>query len=113
MPNGIPTVTRWCGWKVVRGVGVLVAQTADDTPRDLTDELNVRAEVGYGGGDFTVSHGHVYFVQKQAESYRLPLTGGSPVAITPDFGRSASMTVSPCVNGFSMSTMTKERTGWR
>ena len=79
------------------GVGVLVAQTGDDAPRDLTLDLNVRGEVGYGGGDFTVSQGRVYFVQKgSGRIYRMDLTGGTPVAITPDFGRSASMTVSPC-----------------
>jgi dipeptidyl aminopeptidase/acylaminoacyl peptidase len=79
------------------GVGVLVAQTGEDSPRDLTFDLNVRAEVGYGGGDFTVSRGRVYFVQKgSGRIYRLDLAGGSPVAITPDFGRSASMSVSPC-----------------
>src|SRR5687768_543009 len=33
--------------------GVLVVQDAgDDAPRDLTSDLSVRAEVGYGGGDF-------------------------------------------------------------
>ena len=36
------------------GRGVLVAQSdAGDAPRDLTSDLSVRAEVGYGGGDFT------------------------------------------------------------
>ena len=28
--------------------GVLVAKYRDESPRDLTSELNVRAEVGYG-----------------------------------------------------------------
>ena len=40
--------------------GVLVCQSPQDSsPRDLTGALSVRAKVGYGGGDFTVSHGSV------------------------------------------------------
>lgn len=79
------------------GQGVLVVKGPGETPRDLTGDLNVHAEVGYGGGDFTVSRGHVYFVLKgSGRIYRLGLEGGKPVAITPDFGRSAAMTVSPC-----------------
>ena len=31
-------------------------------PRDLTPDISVRAFVGYGGGDFTLSHGAAYFV---------------------------------------------------
>lgn len=79
------------------GQGVLVAQTGSNAPRDLTGELNVRAEVGYGGGDFTVNRGHVYFVVKgSGRIHRVSLEGGQSLVITPDFGRSASMTVSPC-----------------
>lgn len=59
------------------GRGVLVAQTDDDAPRDLNAELNVRAEVGYGGGDFTVHGGYVYFiVRKTGRIFRQPLAGG-------------------------------------
>ncbi|MBT6488887.1 MAG: S9 family peptidase [Deltaproteobacteria bacterium] len=79
------------------GQGVLVVKGPGKAPRDLTGELNVHAEVGYGGGDFTVHGGHVYFVLKgSGRIYRMSLEGGKPVAITPDFGRSASMTISPC-----------------
>src|SRR5579871_5411263 len=43
--------------------GVLVASEPNDpAPRDLTDELSVRAMVGYGGGDFTVAGATVVFV---------------------------------------------------
>jgi dipeptidyl aminopeptidase/acylaminoacyl peptidase len=78
------------------GRGVLVAQTGDDAPRDLTAELSVRAEVGYGGGDFTVHAGHVYFiVHKTGRIYRQSLTSGDAAALTPAFGQAASPVVSP------------------
>ena len=78
------------------GRGVLVARSGDDAPRDLTTELSVRAEVGYGGGDFTVHAGHVYFiVHKSGRIYRQSLAGGAAAAITPAFGKAASPVVSP------------------
>ena len=48
-------------WHESRGkLGVLVAQTGLDAPRDLTDRrLNVAGRVGYGGGAFTVRGGKV------------------------------------------------------
>ncbi|MEX2120448.1 MAG: alpha/beta fold hydrolase [Pirellulales bacterium] len=78
------------------GRGVLVAQAGTDAPRELTAELSVRAEVGYGGGDFTVHSGHVYFVvYKTGRVFRQPLAGGSARPITPAFGKAASPVVSP------------------
>lgn len=77
--------------------GVLVAHSKDGAaPRDLTTELNVRAEVGYGGGDFTVAAGHVYFaVQGSGRLYRQPLASGAARPITPAFGKAANPVVSP------------------
>lgn len=78
--------------------GVLIAQSLDSDapPRDLTETHNVRAFVGYGGGDFTVAHGYVYYVEKESSSlYRLPLASGQPAPVTPAFGAVASPTVSP------------------
>jgi len=41
---------------------ILVIQPKDgQAPRDLNGDYNIRAGVGYGGGDFTVGHGDVYF----------------------------------------------------
>src|SRR5487761_1384269 len=78
------------------GRGVLVAQTDGDAPRELTAELSVRAEVGYGGGDFTVQGGHVYFaVHKTGRLYCQALAGGAARPITPAFGQAASPVVSP------------------
>lgn len=75
--------------------GVLVARDmADMADRDLTPTLSVRARVGYGGGDFTVHGGLVYFAA-DGRLYRQPLTEGGAEAITPAFGQAASPAVSP------------------
>jgi len=81
------------------GRGVLVAQdiTRSDAPRDLTSDLSVRAEVGYGGGDFAVHNGFVYFVlQKQGRISRQSLGGDLAHPITPAAGKAASPAPSPC-----------------
>ena len=79
------------------GRGVLVAGgPTPDAPRELTAELDVRAEVGYGGGDFTVAGGNVYFVvHKTGRIFRQSLAGGPARPITPRFGQAASPVVSP------------------
>lgn len=75
--------------------GVLVASTLNgDAPRDLTDELSVRARVGYGGGDFCVGSGRVIFASGSRLN-SLALSGGKPRAITPQFGEPAAPTLSP------------------
>jgi len=73
--------------------GVLVAKRRGEGARDLTAELSVRARVGYGGGDFTVARGIVYFVS-DGRIYRQPLAGGAARPITPPFGDAASPAVS-------------------
>lgn len=82
------------------GRGVLLAEAltdaAADAPRDLTAELSVRAEVGYGGGDFTAGGGHVYFVvHRTGRLFRQALSGGAARPITPPFGQAASPALSP------------------
>ena len=79
------------------GQGVLVAQrSAVEAPVDLTCDRGVRAEVSYGGGDFAVHRGHVYFVaHNDGRVFRQPLRGGQVRAITPKFGKAASPAVSP------------------
>lgn len=75
--------------------GVLVASSLNgDAPRDLTDELSVRARVGYGGGDFCAGSGRVIFASG-SRLYSLALSGGKPRAITPQFGEPAAPTLSP------------------
>ena len=75
--------------------GVLVCAPPGQAPRDLTSTLSVRARVGYGGGDFGVSGGYVYFVADKGRLYRQPLGGGAAKPITPQFGHMASPAVSP------------------
>ncbi len=73
---------------------VLVAQRGTDASRDLTgSDFSPGGRVGYGGGEFTVHDGIVYFVDK-GRLYRLPLSGGIPQAITAKFGGAASPKVS-------------------
>lgn len=76
---------------------VLVVQPADgQAPRDLNSDFSTRAGVGYGGGDFTVGHGSVYFVEAESgRIYRQPTHEGTAVPITPAFGSAASPSLSP------------------
>jgi dipeptidyl aminopeptidase/acylaminoacyl peptidase len=84
-------------WSEGRGdQGILVAQTGTDAPRDLTVGMSVRARVGYGGGDFGVAGGHVYFAEASSgRLYRQPLAAGAARPITPAFGHAAAPTISP------------------
>ncbi len=77
--------------------GVLVVQPSDkQAPRDLNSEYNVRAKVGYGGGDFTVSRGQVYFAEAETgRLFRQPLAAGTARPITPAFGSAAAPVLSP------------------
>lgn len=72
---------------------------ADDggraAPRELAPAFNVRGRVGYGGGDFSVGHGMVVFVDgASGRLYRQDLTGGEPVALTPPSGDAAAPAIS-------------------
>lgn len=76
--------------------GVLVCLSAGEVaPRDLTTVQSVRARVGYGGGDFTVSGGWAYFSEAGGRLYRQSLGGGAAQPLTPAFGHAAAPKVSP------------------
>ena len=82
-------------WLENRGAqGILVAQQGHEAARDLTAERSVRALVGYGGGDFTVAAGQVYFAGPEGRLYRQALAGGEAQAVTPGFGAVAAPRVS-------------------
>src|SRR5512144_2320767 len=67
-----------------------------DARRDLHSELSARAHLGYGGGDFTVGHGFVYFVEAASgRIYRQPVASGLARPVTPAFGQAASPRLSP------------------
>lgn len=77
-------------------LGATGSASVADAPRDLSGELSVRAEVGYGGGDFTVRGGVVVFaVHKTGRLFRQLLAGGAARPITPPFGQAAAPTISP------------------
>ncbi|HBX69528.1 MAG TPA: hypothetical protein DEH25_09145, partial [Chloroflexi bacterium] len=77
--------------------GVLVVQPPDgQAARDLNSDYSVRAGVGYGGGDFAVGRGFVYFVEsKSGRIYRQETHKGRARALTPAFGGAASPAISP------------------
>jgi dipeptidyl aminopeptidase/acylaminoacyl peptidase len=79
------------------GIGVLVIQPPGcDAHRELNSDFDIRAGVGYGGGDFAVGKGNVYFVEANSgRIYRQPTHVGTAKAITPAFGYAASPTLSP------------------
>ncbi|NTW04287.1 MAG: hypothetical protein HGA19_23990, partial [Oscillochloris sp.] len=87
----------WLEGRGARGVLVCADVHSRDAPRDLTPgDLSVRARLGYGGGDFCVSHGQVFFVEGgSGRIYRQSLDGGSVTPITPAFGHAAAPTRSP------------------
>ncbi len=74
--------------------GVLVCQHGDQAPRELDNTLAVRGQVGYGGGDFTVAHGQVYFAERSGRLYRQSLDCGPAEPLTPAFGNAAAPAVS-------------------
>jgi dipeptidyl aminopeptidase/acylaminoacyl peptidase len=85
-------------WRESRGgQGVLMVQPPDGSaPRDLNSEYSASGGVGYGGGDFTVGQGFVFFVEKQSKRiFRQPTQKGVARAISPAFGAAASSTLSP------------------
>ena len=84
----------WLEGRSDRGVLVCLPP-GGEAPRDVTPELSVRAQVGYGGGDFSVAGGYVYCVEASGRLYRQPLVGGPAIPLTPGFGCAAAPTVSP------------------
>lgn len=79
------------------GRGVLVVQPVDgQASYELNSELSVRARVGYGGGDFLVSQGNVFFADADTgRLYRQPLAQGGAEPVTPGFGSAAAPALSP------------------
>ena len=75
--------------------GILVgSKVGSDSTTDLTTDLSVRARVGYGGGDFTVSPRGICFAAEGRLFWQaFPDTSATP--ITPGWGQSTSPVVSP------------------
>ena len=83
----------WLEGRSDRGV-LVCSDPQGDAPRDLTSDLNVRARVGYGGGDMAAAQGRVLF-SAEGRLYAQPLAHGAAKPITPAFGDAASPSVSP------------------
>lgn len=83
----------WVEGRGGQGV-VLLAGEGADAPHELTADRNVRAAVGYGGGELAAGRGVVLFVS-EGRLYRRPLGPGVATALTPPFGAVASPTLSP------------------
>ena len=83
-------------WREDRsGNGILVVrESLGKPPRDLVAERSVRARVGYGGGDFSVSGGQVFFVSG-GRIFRRGLEDTESVPVTPPWGRAAAPAASP------------------
>ena len=85
-------------WRERRdGRGILVLQPPDkQTFRELNNDYSASGHVGYGGGDFTVKNGMVYFVEAQTgRIFKQPTGQGIAKPVTPGFGGAASPVVSP------------------
>ena len=75
---------------------VVLQPPSGEACRDLNDQFSIRARLGYGGGDFTVGKGDVYFIAADSgRIYRQPLQAGVASPITPAFGQAASPRLSP------------------
>lgn len=86
----------WLEGRSAQGVLVAADLASGEAPRDLTVDLAVRAKVGYGGGDFTVGQGVVFFAEAgSGRLYRQALSGGEARPVTPAFGAAAAPTLSP------------------
>lgn len=78
------------------GKPFIVVQHGTEAPRDVTEDVAPRARVGYGGGDFAVAKGFVYYPDAATgRLFRQPLAGGAATPLTPPFGKAAAPRVSP------------------
>ncbi len=87
----------WLEGRGARGVLVCADTHGGDAPRDLTPgDLSVRARLGYGGGEFCVGQGQVFFVEGgSGQIFRQAVGGGPATPVTPAFGQAAAPTLSP------------------
>lgn len=77
------------------GFGSLVCRENGGASKDLNQEISCQGGVGYGGGEFTVKQGRVYFAGVDGKMYATSLEYSLPKAITPAIGGLASPSVSP------------------
>jgi dipeptidyl aminopeptidase/acylaminoacyl peptidase len=91
--------TQWDGdmlmWHESRGSqGVLMIQFGTEAPREFAPDFSVKGRVGYGGGEFALSNGIVYFISN-GRLYRQSVHADIARPITPGFGGAAAPSPSP------------------
>lgn len=85
----------WLEGRSAQGVVVSLAE-GDVAPRDITGEHHVRAQVGYGGGDFIASRHEVFFVdQSSGRIFKTTPGTGNPRPLTPPHGKASLGALSP------------------
>ena len=80
------------------GHGQIMARDIESASswRITVPEHNVRAEIGYGGGDFSVAHGVVYFAVKgNGTVFKQALRESSALKLLETEGRAAAFCVDP------------------
>ncbi|MEL7645572.1 MAG: S9 family peptidase [Anaerolineaceae bacterium] len=83
----------WCQSR--SGKASLRTQAGIDAPYELSGVHNPSGGVGYGGGEFCAGMDGAVFAEKDGRLYFAPYGPGSPQALTPAFGRSASPKLAP------------------
>jgi dienelactone hydrolase len=83
-------------WREERGGNAVLVCQSDpcNAPWDVTPDLNVRARVGYGGGDFAIGRETVFFVAEKG-LYRQSFRSGTAERLVPGCANFASPAVSP------------------
>lgn len=84
-------------WLERRGADavILCRRRGEAAARELTAGHRVRARLFYGGGEFALSRGRLFFVDDGQRLCAQPLQAGRARPITPAFGFPAAPTVSP------------------
>ncbi|MFZ3079090.1 MAG: prolyl oligopeptidase family serine peptidase [Bellilinea sp.] len=77
------------------GQGQLLYQPLGEAQRELLVDHSTHGGVGYGGGEFGLSHIAVYFAEHSGALYRRDFINSQPRRLTPVFGGLASPKVSP------------------
>ena len=88
--------SRHLGWLETRsGKGiVVVGDGSADAPRDLNSDISVRARVGYGGGDLTLTNEAAIYAA-DGQLWVQPLEYGCRSLLCAESGNGASVAVSP------------------
>jgi dipeptidyl aminopeptidase/acylaminoacyl peptidase len=85
----------WVEYRSDRNV-LVVQPPGGEAFFDLNSQYSARGGLAYGGGEFAVGHGQVYFAEAHSgRIYRQALQGGVPQPVTPGFGDVGSPSLSP------------------